>query len=212
MSSNQNINNLIHNTPNAFIYTSGPIYTVIPHTINNTINHTINHYVNMIQPIGLTEGASIALAPTVVLPTPAPTWTPPNTWGPTAWGPTGLPPLMYINGSSGSSGITNYVQYNQRLSFRNNILHINFYNINKKNFVYRIYEFHYSDRNYTAILKIGDNNIPYKNTKFEKIIELIKFIINHENCVDTVNVCKKIINHDSFIRENYNRNLIVIEI
>jgi len=206
---NTNINNLIHNTPNTFVYSSGPIYTVIPHSINNS--NTINHYVNIIQPIGLT-GTSNTLAPMVVLPTPAPTWTPPNTWGPTAWGPTGMPPLMYINGSSGSSGMTNYVQYNQRLSFKNPILHINFYNINKRNYIYRVYEFNYSDRNYTAILKIGENNIPYKNTKFEKIIELIKFIINHENCVDTVNVCKKIINHDSFIRENYYRNLVVIEI
>jgi len=206
MSSNQNINNLIHNTPNALIYTSGPIFNVIPQLNNN--NNVINHYVNMIQPIGLTN----ELAPMVVVPTPAPTWTAPNTWGPTAWGPSGIQPLLYINGSSGMSGMTNYVQYNQRLSFKNDILQINFYNINKKNFIYRIYEFHYSDRNYTAILKIGENNIPYKNTKFEKIIELIKFIINHENCIDTVNVCKKIINHDSFIRENYNRNLVVIEI
>lgn len=201
MSSNQNINNLIHNTPNALIYTSGPIFNVIPQSINNTIPNTINHYVNMIQPIGLSN----ALAP-------IPTWTAPNTWGPTAWGPTGMPPLVYINGSSGSSGMTNYIQYNQRLSFKNDILQINFYNINKKNFVYRIYEFNYSDRNYTAILKIRENNIPYKNTKFEKIIELLKFIINNENCVDTVNVCKKIIYNDSFIRENYNRNLVIIEI
>lgn len=199
MSSNQNINNLIHNTPNALIYTSGPIFNVIPQSINN--NNAINHYVNMIQPIGLSN----ALAP-------IPTWTAPNTWGPTAWGPTGMPPLVYINGSSGSSGMTNYIQYNQRLSFKNDILQINFYNINKKNFVYRIYEFNYSDRNYTAILKIRENNIPYKNTKFEKIIELLKFIINNENCVDTVNVCKKIIYNDSFIRENYNRNLVIIEI
>ena len=171
MSSNQNINNLIHNTPNALIYTSGPIFNVIPQSINN--NNAINHYVNMIQPIGLSN----ALAP-------IPTWTAPNTWGPTAWGPTGMPSLVYINGSSGSSGMTNYIQYNQRLSFKNDILQINFYNINKKNFVYRIYEFNYSDRNYTAILKIRENNIPYKNTKFEKIIELLKFIINNENCVD----------------------------
>ena len=208
MSSNQNINNLIHNTPNAFIYTSGPIFNVIPHSINNS--NTINHYVNIIQPIGLTNTPSNTLEPTVVLPNP--TWIHPNSWGPTAWGSNGMPPLMYINGSSGMSGMTNYVQYNQRLSFKNHILHINFYNINKKNFIYRIYEFNYSDRNYTAILKIGENNIPYKNTKFEKIIELLKFIINHENCIDTVNVCKKIINHDSFIRESYNRNLVVIEI
>lgn len=203
MSSNQNINNLIHNTPNALIYTSGPIFNVIPQSINN--NNAINHYVNMIQPIGLTGGVSNTLAPTT-------TWVVPNTWGPTAYNQIGIFPFPYLNGSSGMSGNTNYIQYNQRLSFKNDILQINFYNINKKNFVYRIYEFNYSDRNYTAILKIRENNIPYKNTKFEKIIELLKFIINNENCVDTVNVCKKIIYNDSFIRENYNRNLVIIEI
>jgi hypothetical protein len=202
MSSNQNINNLIHNTPNTLVYSSEPIY--------NTTPHSINHYLNNGQLIGLTGAVLNSTQPIVVI--PAPTWTMTNAWGPTTYGPTGMPPLMYVNNSLGASGMMNYVQYNQRLSFKNNILHINFYNINKKNFVYRIYEFHYSDRNYTAILKIGENNIPYKNTKFEKIIELMKFIINHENCVDTVNVCKKIINHDSFIRENYNRNLVVIEI
>lgn len=203
MSSNQNINNLIHNTPNALIYTSGPIFNVIPQSISN--NNTINHYVNMIQPFGLTGGLSNTLAPT-------PTWIAPNTWGPTAYNNTGTYPFPYLTGSSGMQGNTNYIHYNQRLSFKNDILQINFYNINKKNFVYRIYEFNYSDRNYTAILKIRENNIPYKNTKFEKIVELLKFIINNENCVDTVNVCKKIIYNDSFIRENYNRNLVIIEI